>query len=77
MYSMIKLLVIYVAMMGLTELIVLRLRTTNSLIFPHYHVICDGLWNFKKYPTLKVLLETFDIDTTTRGVHTWWELYCQ
>lgn len=53
------------------------LRTTNSLIFPHYHVICEGLWNFKKYPTLKVLLETFDIDTTTRGVHTWWELYCQ
>lgn len=53
------------------------IRTTNSLMFPHYHVMSEGLWNFKKYPTLKVLLEAFDIDTTTRGEHTWWGLDTQ
>jgi hypothetical protein len=53
------------------------LRTMNSLIFPHYHVLSEGLWNFKKYPGLKAFLEEFGIDTSTRGVHTWWELDTQ
>lgn len=53
------------------------LRTTNSLFFPHYHVLSEGLWNFKKYPNLKEFLNTFGIDTDSRGVHTWWELDTQ
>ena len=48
--------------------------TTRSAFFPHMHILSQGLWNFKKYPTLKCLLECFNIDTTTRGVHSWWEL---
>jgi len=56
---------------------VTTLRTTNSLFFPHMHALSEGLWNFKKYPTLKEFLETFGIDTNSRGVHTWWELDTQ
>ena len=56
---------------------VLSLRTTNSLFYPHMHALSEGLWNFKKYPTLKNMLETFGIDTETRGIHTWWELDTQ
>jgi hypothetical protein len=56
---------------------VTTLRTTNSLLFPHMHALSEGLWNFTKYPTLKNFLETFGIDTETRGVHTWWELDTQ
>lgn len=56
---------------------VTTLRTTNSLFFPHMHALSEGLWNFGKYPTLKVLLEVFGIETNTRGVHTWWELDSQ
>jgi hypothetical protein len=48
--------------------------TTRSVFFPHMHILSQGLWNFKKYPTLKCLLECFNIDTTTRGVHSWWEI---
>ena len=52
-------------------------RTTNSLIFPHMHVLSEGLWNFNKYPTLKGLLDEYEIDTNSRGIHTWWELDTQ
>jgi len=52
-------------------------RTTNSLFFPHMHALSEGLWNFTKYPTLKTFLETFGVDTNTRGIHTWWELDTQ
>lgn len=56
---------------------VTSLRTTNSLMFPHMHALSEGLWNFKKYPTLKQLLDSFDIDTNSRDIHTWWELDTQ
>jgi hypothetical protein len=56
---------------------VTTLRTTNSLFFPHMHALSEGLWNFTKYPTLKQFLESFGIDTSTRGVHPWWELDTQ
>lgn len=52
-------------------------RTTNSLIFPHMHTLAEGLWTFTKYPTLKDLLDSYGIDTNTRGIHTWWELDTQ
>jgi len=52
-------------------------RTTNSLIFPHMHTLAEGLWTFTKYPTLKDLLNSYGIDTNTRGIHTWWELDTQ
>jgi hypothetical protein len=53
------------------------LRTTNSLFFPHMHALSEGLWNFTKYPTLETFLQSFGIDTKTRGVHSWWELDTQ
>ena len=37
----------------------------------------EGLWNFTKYPVLKELLDSFGIDTNSRGIHTWWELDTQ
>lgn len=54
-----------------------KYRTINSLIFPHMHVLSEGLWNFTKYPTLKKLLDDYGIDTDSRGIHTWWELDSQ
>jgi hypothetical protein len=56
---------------------VTTLRTTNSLFYPHMHALSEGLWNFKKYPSLKQFLESFGINTETRGIHTWWELDTQ
>jgi hypothetical protein len=56
---------------------VTSLRTTNSLMFPHMHAMSEGLWNFKKYPTLKNFLNSYDVDTDSRGIHTWWELDTQ
>jgi hypothetical protein len=52
-------------------------RTTTSLFFPHMHALSEGLWNFGKYPTLKELLDSYGIDTNSRGIHTWWELNWQ
>lgn len=52
-------------------------RTTNSLIFPHMHALSEGLWNFAKYPTLKELMDSYGIDTDSRGIHKWWELDTQ
>jgi len=51
--------------------------TTTSPLFPHMHAMVTGKWTFKKYPTLKVLLESFGIDTTTRGIDTTWTLEFQ
>lgn len=53
------------------------LTTVNSLFFPHMHALSEGLWNFRKYPTLESLLQSYGVDTKTRGVHTWWELDTQ
>lgn len=53
------------------------LRTTNSLMFPHMHALSQGLWNSTKYPTLLSLLESYGIDTSSRGAHPWWELDTQ
>jgi len=49
----------------------------TSPLFPHMHAIVGGKWTFKKYPTLKVLLESFGIDTTTRGIDNTWTLEFQ
>jgi len=56
---------------------VTSLRTTNSLFFPHMHALSQGLWNFTKYPQLKELLNSYHIDTDSRGIHSWWELDTQ
>lgn len=52
-------------------------RTIKSLYFPHMHALSEGLWNFAKYPTLKELLDSYGIDTDSRGIHTWWTLEYQ
>ena len=43
-----------------------------TLYFPHMHAINHGKWTFIRYPQLKGLLETYGIDTTTRGVSNDW-----
>lgn len=48
--------------------------TINSLFYPHMHAICQGQWTFIKYPELKELMESFGVNTTNRGVNTWWEI---
>jgi len=56
---------------------VATILTTNSLIFPHMHALSQGLWNFKRYPSLESLLQSYNVNTKDRGVHTWWELDTQ
>jgi hypothetical protein len=56
---------------------VTSLRTTNSLLFPHMHALSRGEWNFRKYPTLKALLDSYGINTNDRGINNWWELETQ
>jgi hypothetical protein len=46
--------------------------STRTLYFPHMHSIVGGKWTFFKYPTLKALVESYGIDTTTRGVDKTW-----
>tara|TARA_R110000868_G_scaffold2821_1_gene19526 strand:+ start:2418 stop:3200 length:783 start_codon:yes stop_codon:yes gene_type:complete len=53
---------------------IINKRTTTSLFFPHMHTLSEGLWNFGKYASLKQLLNSYGIDTDSRGVHTWWAL---
>jgi hypothetical protein len=53
------------------------LRTTNALFFPHMHAICQGQWTFKKYPTLKELLDSYGVDTNKHGINLWWETNTQ
>ena len=50
----------------------LNCHSTKSPLFPHMHAICFGKWTFEKYPCLKVLLETFGIDTSTRTIENTW-----
>jgi len=51
--------------------------TTRSLFFPHMHAINRGRWTFMKYPTLKALVESYGIDTSTRGIDTEWIINTQ
>jgi hypothetical protein len=53
------------------------IRTMNSYIFPHMHILSEGKWNLTKYPTLKSLLESYGLETESRGDHPWWELDTQ
>ena len=48
--------------------------STRSFFFPHMHAIFQGKWTFVKYPSLKALVESYGIDTTTRGVDDTWEI---
>lgn len=43
-----------------------------TFYFPHMHAICAGKWTFIRYPQLKEMVESYGIDTTTRGVCTNW-----
>jgi len=43
-----------------------------TLYFPHIHAMCGGKWTFKRYPQLKTLLESYNIDTTSRGICNSW-----
>jgi hypothetical protein len=53
------------------------IRTMNSYLFPHIHALSEGKWNLTKYPTLKPLLESYGLETESRGDHPWWELDTQ
>jgi hypothetical protein len=53
---------------------IIHKRTTTSLFFPHMHSLSEGLWNFGKYASLKELLNSYGVDTDSRGIHTWWAL---
>lgn len=53
------------------------IRTMNSYMFPHIHALSEGKWNLTKYPTLKGLLESYGLETESRGDHPWWELDTQ
>lgn len=53
------------------------IRTMNSYMFPHIHALSEGKWNLTKYPTLKPLLESYGLETESRGDHPWWELDTQ
>jgi len=43
-----------------------------TLYFPHMHAINNGKWTFIRYPQLKSLVESYGIDTTTRGISNEW-----
>ena len=49
-------------------------QSISSPMFPHMHAIHNGEWTFQRYPTLKALVEAYGIDTSTRGVNTYWLL---
>jgi len=49
-----------------------RDRSIPALYFPHMHAIHNGRWTFIKYPGLKAFVESFGIDTSTRGVSDNW-----
>lgn len=53
---------------------VLTFRTTNSLFYPHMHALTRDQWNSRKYPGLLPLIQSYGIDTSTRGAHPWWDL---
>jgi hypothetical protein len=45
-----------------------------TIYFPHIHSIVAGKWAFKRYPQLQPLVESYGIDTTTRGISDDWIL---
>ena len=47
-------------------------HSTTSLMFPHMHAIHNGQWTFKRYPTLRALIEAYGIDTSDRTVNDYW-----
>ncbi len=53
------------------------IRTMNSYFYPHIHALSEGKWNLTKYPKLKPLLESYGLETESRGDHPWWELDTQ
>jgi hypothetical protein len=53
------------------------IRTMNSYLYPHIHALSQGKWNLTKYPALKPLLESYGLETESRGDHPWWELDTQ
>jgi hypothetical protein len=48
-----------------------------TLYYPHMHAINTGKWTFVRYPQLKAFVESYGIDTTTRGVDALWYTHCQ
>lgn len=48
-----------------------------TLYYPHMHAICGGKWTFVKYPKLKELVESYGIDTTSRGINETWIVHFQ
>lgn len=53
------------------------IRTMNSYLYPHIHALSEGKWNLTKYPSLKSLVESYGLETDSRGDHSWWELDTQ
>jgi hypothetical protein len=52
--------------------------TTKCLYFPHMHAIIKGKWTFAKYGNnLKNLIESYGINTRTRGIDNDWYTWCQ
>jgi len=45
---------------------------SRTLYFPHMHALYRGKWTFLKFPSLKALVESYGIDTSTRDVDTEW-----
>ena len=43
-----------------------------TFFFPHIHSIVNGEWTFNKYPNLKKIIESFEIDTTLRNINNTW-----
>jgi hypothetical protein len=59
-----------------------KFRTTNSLLFPHMHAISTlgtGVqeWTFKKYPSLKSIIESYGVRTDDKGINQIWEIDTQ
>jgi hypothetical protein len=51
----------------------LKIRSINSLFYPHIHLLSQGLWNDLRYPNLRLFLENMGVDHSSRGTHPWWE----
>lgn len=58
--------------LGIYDTLFEKDMTTRSFFFPHMHAMYQGKWAFLRYPTLKALVESYGIDTTTRRVDTEW-----
>ena len=65
------------AVMKSTKCYAIEYTKTNNvslptMYYPHIHAIHNGKWTFIKYPQLKALMESYGIDTSTRGVSDNW-----